>query len=417
MTWLPSYHLPSLQRSRRDFLLAYTQFLVIPTGIPLLMPNRIRVLHIADLVNRYDFIDNVVRHLDPELFEPWIVTFSLSSNIESPNYSDTNVRHVVIPARGRRDYPFAAYQLLRLLHREQIDIVHSHHYDPTFIAFLSTSLARSTRLIVGRQYADFIFRFTSGLKRQSLLAIENFIYQRASRIVVPANSVRSLLVSLQHISPEVVEVIPYPFDPTRYPIPSRDQRASLREQLGVTNRFCIVTAGRLHPAKGHIFLVRALAELRERIPQLLWIVAGDGPERASIHAAVDKYQLTDSVRFLGWRHDIPALMHASDIVVQPSIEEGFGQVIIESLWMERALVTTRTSGASELLTDGTHAILVPPRDSSSLADAIARLFQDDKAREELGASGRSYVMSTLAIPPILARYEDMYKAVAAKSFG
>jgi glycosyltransferase involved in cell wall biosynthesis len=374
----------------------------------------IRVLHFADVINRYDFIDNVIRNLSPSQFESEAATLVGEANICPPEYAASGIRHTVLGGRSRRDYPLTAVRLAALLKHREIDILHAHHFDPNALAWLATHLHRATRLVVGRQYSDYIYKYSSGAKRQALLAVEHIVNSHASRVIVPSRRVRDILVHRQGVDATKVDVIPYAFDPSRYPLPTDEQREHRRDDLGIGSRFAVATVGRLNSAKGHQYMLQAILQVRRELPDLVWVLVGDGPDRRELERVIRREDLDDSVHLLGWQMDVPHVMNAMDAVVQPSVEEGFGQVMIEALWMERALVVTNVSGAAELLSDGKDCLLVPTADPTALAEALRALYTDASLCKRLGAEGRKHVEARLSIPAIIPDYERSYLRTASR---
>ena len=112
----------------------------------------------------------------------------------------------------------------------------------------------------------------------------------------------------------------------------------------LTSRFGVVTIGRLFHDKGHRYMIEAVRQVREDLPDLVWLVVGDGPDRAALEEAIRQDGLAECVRLLGWRSDALQINGAVDAVVQPSIQEGYSQVMAEALWMGTPLVTTDVSG-------------------------------------------------------------------------
>src|SRR5262249_22314564 len=140
------------------------------------LSNMIRVLQFADVVNRYDFIDNIVQWADAGRFLVGVCVRSPQSNIAEPVYAQRTPRWV-LGGLSRWSIPRAAWQLARLLRDWRAQILHVHHYDQAVIGWLATRLHPITRLVVGRHYSDAIYRSTAGLKRTGLLGIE----QRVNR--------------------------------------------------------------------------------------------------------------------------------------------------------------------------------------------------------------------------------------------
>jgi glycosyltransferase involved in cell wall biosynthesis len=165
-------------------------------------------------------------------------------------------------------------------------------------------------------------------------------------------------------------------------------RAALRTAPGDT---VIVLTSRLEEGKGHTLLLRALARL-SHLPDWVCWVAG-GPQRpqeaqylAQLEAQTRQLGLTDRVRFLGQRSDVPRLLAAADIHCQPNLgPESFGIAFVEGLYAGLPVVTTAMGGALEIVEDDC-GVLVPPNDPQRLGDALALLIQDPDYRRRLGAA-------------------------------
>jgi glycosyltransferase involved in cell wall biosynthesis len=375
--------------------------------------NRLRVMHFAHIINRYDFIDNVVRNVAAERFEASAATFVSETNIAAPRFAADGIPHHVLGARSRRDYPVVAARLARLLRERRIDVLHAHHFDPGAIAWAATRLHPSTRLVIGRHYSDDHHAYLTGLKRHGYLGAERIVHSGAARIVAPSRMIRDLLVERQGVPADKVAVIPYPFDPARYRLPAAEELRRLRAELGIENRFVIATVARILPKKGHSYLLAALRELAGELPRLVWVVLGDGPQRAELESEVGAAGLSDRVRFTGWRTDALAVIAAADAIVQPTLQEAYSQVMVEAQWMGTPLVMTDVSGVGDLVIGEETGIVVPRRDPRALAIAVRRLYEDRELGGRLAAAARARVADELPIPRVIPRYEAVYAALTA----
>jgi glycosyltransferase involved in cell wall biosynthesis len=146
----------------------------------------------------------------------------------------------------------------------------------------------------------------------------------------------------------------------------------------------LLALARLHWHKGLDVLLAALAAVPDAY---LWI-AGEGPERAALMRQASRFNLSERVRFLGWRVDRDALLATADICVFPSREEPFGTVIIEAWAASTPLVAAAAQGPAAYVENGKNGLLVPINDSNALANAITRLIGDSSLRHRLAAQGR-----------------------------
>lgn len=371
----------------------------------------IRILQFADVINRHDFIDTIVRNADTHRFEVGVCVRTADFNIADPGYPDS-VPRWVLGGLSRTHIPFTAWRLARLLKAWQTDILHVHHYDQAVIGMLATRLFRRTRLVVGRHYSDAIYRSTNGVKQKALLAIESNVNRSATRIVVPSTAIAELMIGQQKVPSEKVVVVPYAFEAAKYPAAIKTE--AIRNELAPPGAFIIGNFARLHEEKGQRYLIEAVAKLHQRLTNLRCVIVGEGPERSALERQIQKAGLNNVVQLLGWRRDAMNLMAALDAVVQPTLQEAFSQVMVESMWMGKPLVMTTVSGATDIISDGFNGILVRPSDPEALAQAIERLATDADLGTQMGAAGRAFVEQNLTAKKVLPRYEAVYEQIMAE---
>jgi glycosyltransferase involved in cell wall biosynthesis len=166
--------------------------------------------------------------------------------------------------------------------------------------------------------------------------------------------------------------------------------------------------GRLHRNKGLDLLIRAAAT----IPELFVWIAGEGPERDALHQLARELQVTDRIRFLGWRTDRTALYAAADLCVYPSREEPFGNVVVEAWSRGVPLVTTRTPGPSWLVHENEDAIMVPTEDVDALAGAMRTVLGSPSLRDRLIAAGKRRITGEFSQAAVVNRYFDLFRQLA-----
>lgn len=195
----------------------------------------------------------------------------------------------------------------------------------------------------------------------------------------------------------------------RYPVEDRvprdpEVRRAVRQELGVAEATrVILQVSRLEEWKGHALLVEALARLPHAEDWVCWMAGGaQRPEEqdylARLKARVDTLGLSDRVRFLGQRSDVPRLLAAADIFCQPNLgPEPFGIVFVEAMYAGLPVLTTDMGGAREVVEErwGTR---VPPQ-ADAVAEVLARWLSEPEARQDLGRAGREHARS-LYLPSI-----------------
>jgi glycosyltransferase involved in cell wall biosynthesis len=197
-------------------------------------------------------------------------------------------------------------------------------------------------------------------------------------------------------------------------------RDAVRKALETPARDLVfVQVGRLEALKGHRTAIAALSQLIDVPGWTYWIVGG--PQRASderllrsLQHAVREAGIEERVRFAGERRDVPDLLRAADIYVQPNDgPEAFGLSLVEALAAGLPVVTSRIGGACEIV-DDTCGVLVPPGDAKTLASELRRLALVDELREAKGAAARRRPDVLCNVPRQLARIHDILAGVVSR---
>ena len=186
-------------------------------------------------------------------------------------------------------------------------------------------------------------------------------------------------------------------------------RERVRIELSVDEAAPLLLAvGRLWEPKDYPNLLRAFAGLEGGPVAHRLAIVGDGPLREELEAMAVSLGVTDRVHFLGVRHDVPALMAASDVFVLSSAWEGFGLVIAEAMACGRVVVATDCGGVREVVGDA--GFLVPPRNAEALAKAMGRALRlSDDEHERLGVAARERVLARFSLDVMADRYLAVYR--------
>jgi glycosyltransferase involved in cell wall biosynthesis len=136
---------------------------------------------------------------------------------------------------------------------------------------------------------------------------------------------------------------------------------NFRQDLGLSSQHLLIgSVAHLLPKKGHAVLLEAMVSVRSQVPSARLIVAGRGRESERLRQLTEQLGLNDVVQFLGYRNDIPNLMNACDIMVQPSLEEAFGVSLVEAMAIGRPIVGSNVGGIPEVVENGVTGFLVTP---------------------------------------------------------
>jgi glycosyltransferase involved in cell wall biosynthesis len=238
---------------------------------------------------------------------------------------------------------------------------------------------------------------------------EGYAFRRSESILVNYDSVSRLLED--EYGPGLpIERIPYASALAFAASPATcDARPQALGRLRDVDGPLIVSISRHDPRKGVDILLEALAGLaREQVPFKACLI-GPGPLLASNRALASRLGLHGRVAIPGWVEEVAPLLHAADVFVLPSLEEGSGSVsLLEALQAGVPVVASRLDGIPEDLREGTDAALVEPGDPHALQDALARLLRDVDARAALAARSRALYEERFSADAFTAALGEVY---------
>lgn len=233
-------------------------------------------------------------------------------------------------------------------------------------------------------------------------------YQLADRIVTCSVGVKQYLLA-QGIAESGVRVAYNGIDLARFeglPDPCR-----VRAELGIpADAPTIVCVAHLSAKKGQEFLIRAVALLSERWPELRCLLVGEGTMGGQLQGIATELGVGNRVHLLGFRPDATAIVNAAEVAVLPSVaKEGLGLVLVEAALLEKPTVASDAPGIDEALQDGISGLLVPPGDPARLAEALDRLLGDAELRRCMGRAGRQRALEVFTIPAMTEAVEAVYR--------
>jgi glycosyltransferase involved in cell wall biosynthesis len=169
--------------------------------------------------------------------------------------------------------------------------------------------------------------------------------------------------------------------------------------------------------KGVVEFVQAANTIKQSRPDIQFQLIGgldDGNPAALSSQQIQDWVAEGSVTWLGQRSDVPELLTKSNIVVLPSYREGLPKVLIEAAAAQRAVIATDVVGCREAVTDGLNGLLIKPRDSHALSEAIKRLVSDQDLRHKLAQAGRFRAENEFSSEIINAQTLAVYQQVLSR---
>jgi glycosyltransferase involved in cell wall biosynthesis len=296
-------------------------------------------------------------------------------------------------------------RLARYIRREGIQVVHAYGFYSNVFAIPAAALSRTCVSIASVRDLG-VFPDREKLRSVTLAAVCRW----TDCVLANSEAVRGWLVK-QGVRDDRIRVIP-----NGIVIPAERSDSDgfpIRSQLGIDPAAPVIAVvGRLTRTKGIEYFLDAAAGVLQRFPSARFMVVGDtffDPSyRVELENRAAAFNLQNRVIFTGHRDDVPKLLRETTISVLPTLSESFSNSLLEAMALGIPIVATNVGGNPELITDGEHGILVPPRDTAALSRSIIRLLESPELGQRLGNAAREKVVRRYSLETILHQTEDLY---------
>lgn len=231
---------------------------------------------------------------------------------------------------------------------------------------------------------------------------------KADKLIAVSNYTAQSYIDEFHVPRDKIEVIPDAVDTNKFH-PEVDGYET-RKKLNLADKDRVALfVGRLDYNKGIEYLLKSFSRINEEGIEARLVIVGEG----ALKKYICKYPLKNSIIPVGHvsEEDLPKFYAASDLVVLPSLMEGFGITLLEAMASGKPCVATRAGGVEDAVINGETGLLVPPADSYSLYHAIRTLLTDGKLSKEFGAAGRKRAENYFTWDKVAKRTVEVYKKV------
>lgn len=306
--------------------------------------------------------------------------------------------------------PLNISRLAGIIGEKKIRLIHSQGSRANFYARAAARVAGGTALVC--TIAAPVEEYNIGpLKKALYLAFDRFGEGRVDKFVAVAGHLERKLVLGRGIPAQKVARIYNGIEVDKYscaPADTAKARAELKVDRDVflAGAFC-----RLSWEKGLDILIEAARKLKEGgsgAGTVQFLVAGEGELERSLKAQVKSSGLDDSFLFPGFLKDIRPALSAVDVMVLPSLREGFPMSVLEAMAMGKPVVASNIEGVDESVLAGENGLLVPVGDSGALAGAISSLLKDRALAVEMGRRGRKIALEKFSLDKMVKAHEELY---------
>ena len=373
----------------------------------------------SELGGAQRYVEQLVRLLPRHDFEPvlacggdgWLVARAREAGARVIQVRSLSLARTF---RGLSEL-LALRELCGIVREGAFSVVHGNSTRAGFLVRLAAHRARVPAILFSAH--GFFFEEPMTLwRRMTYIAAERLAARWCDAIITASEMGRNAAVRAGVCSAAKVVRIPYGLDETEA-VRLRRLRDDDPSPASVPREHpgpLVGTVAGLYPAKGLVYLVNAMTEVRKVVPSARLIIIGDGPDRSRLDALVRANGLQESVSLLGKVPDAWGVLSTVDVFVLPSVKEGLPYAVLEAMAAGLPIVATRVGGIPEVVADRRSALLVPPADSRALSQAICDLLRDPGLAAALaGEARRTFQRERLTAEAMVEATAALYRRLLA----
>ena len=301
----------------------------------------------------------------------------------------------------RRWKPWLILKLAYLMHRLDIQIVHTH-------LFASNMIGRIAAYLAGVPVIIAHMRNTTQMMNRVQMMIDRGLSAITTKIIVIDKEVLNSVVKDEKIPVNKIICIHNSIDVGKFnPDIKRADDNCITKVIG-KGKFCIGMVAGLSPIKGHDFLLQAMPGILKCIPDAHLVLVGDGPLRHNLEDEILNLNIRGNVSLLGSCREIPQVINQFDVIVHPCLIKGIPKSVLESMAMRKAVVVTLLSEYPNVIVNEQTALLVPPKSPQAITDAVYRLYKDPGLRARLSYQAYERVKEYFNYPRMIKELESLY---------
>ncbi|MGA2916034.1 MAG: glycosyltransferase [Sedimentisphaerales bacterium] len=352
----------------------------------------------------------VILGINPQKYET--IGIYLTKNSDIPNLLEQNGKKIFFVTQKPKlpiIRPMAFFKLAQILKNQGVDILHCHHHISTVYGTIAGRLAK-TPVILSHVHG---LGRTRNIRRK---LVNRFILPKIDRILTVSEAVKNDVLQNNTFLP-LVKVInlgnSIDYD---YFASAVYDKQTVRKKFNVPlDSFVFATAGRLAATKGQEYLLEAFAGVVKKFNNAQLLIAGEGELKNELEKQVSSFGCKANIRFLGQVDNMPEFYRAIDTFVLPSIAEGLPRTLLEAIVSGVFCITSNVGGIPEILDNGRFGLLVPPKDTNALANAmLAAVNMPQQEKSAIISAAKEHIKINYSHNCLIKKVEKIYDALVVE---
>ncbi len=294
-------------------------------------------------------------------------------------------------------------RLVSFIKKNQIDVVHTHCFYTNIFGMTGAFLAGVPARVTSKGETD-------GFRTPMQKRTERIAFRLAHRVIANCLVVQDQLIR-EGVNPKRIIQHYNGLNLERMKPPAGLTREAALNKFGLPQdprRFITIVANLHNPVKDHQMFLRAAAQVRSRVPDAAFIIAGEGSLMPELRELADSVGIAADVHFIGRCDDVASLLSVSHIGVLSSKAEGFANAILEYMAAGLPVVATDVGGVREAIMEGETGYIVPSGDDTAMAKRLIQVLSDNGRAREMGAHAKMIVNEKFASEHHLRNTLELY---------
>ena len=300
------------------------------------------------------------------------------------------------------------FALVKIIRKNNIHVVHTHSYRSDIIGLIAS-------IIVKKPIVTTVHGWTSENRKVMVYEYLQKKIMRHLDMIMPVSQQIYDELLRNGVKKQKMKKISNIIDYRN--LKTIKNYHNLRSKYNIHEESPVIGAvGRLGKEKGHIILLKAIAIVKQRYPNIKALIIGEGDQKGELSKFVRKERMDETVNLCGFQKDVAKFYPLFDIFVLPSVTEGLPLVLLEAMYFKKPIVASNVGGIPEIIVHGLTGELVPPGEPVPLAESISRLLGDKSYAGKMGETGHKYLLKNFSPGRWIREIEEVYQSVYEKRF-
>ena len=300
---------------------------------------------------------------------------------------------------------YSIIKFINIIRQFQIQVVHTHSSVDSRLAGIAASIC-GVKVVRSRHISVPVSK--NYLTRWQYMNL-------ADRIITSGSEIRKEMINKNHMNPRQIISAPAGVNTKQFNL----DRAlvDIRPKYNINKDFFLIgIVSVLRSWKGHKYLIEAIKKLKNKIPEIRLMIVGAGPQYEIIKKHIEQLKLEDYVFLTGHHADPAPFFKAMDVMVLPSYSgEATSQVLPQAMLMKKPVISTNIGGLSEVIINNETGLVVAPKDSIAIANAIEDLYGDEKLRNRLAKNGQEHALTYFTFENMIDVTQSVYQSLIDES--